>query len=113
MAASLTNVQVLEQLQATKPNSHQFNLRLIETTAVAIHEISVSLFEDKTKSHDEDEIRRFTLWQTPPTVLNDDGRQEVLPHPPPKPTLFYHCRYLNLENYPAGLADAAGYWAEV
>lgn len=104
---------VLEHFQATDPNSHQFNLRLIEITAVAIHEISLSLFEDKTKSHDDDEIRRVTLWQTPPIVLDDDDRQEVLPHPPAKPTLFYHYRYINFEGYPAGLADAAGYWAEV
>lgn len=112
-ATSLINVQVLEQFQATDPDSDQFNLRLIEITAVAIHEIYVSLFEDKNKSHDEDEIHRVTMWQTPPTVINSDGRQEVLPHPPPKPILFYHYRYLNHENYPAGLADAAGYWAEV
>lgn len=106
-------MQVLEQFQATEADSDQFNLRLIEITAVAIHEISVSLFEDKNKSHDEDEIHRVKMWQTPPTVINSDGRQEVLPHPPPKPILFYHYRYLNHENYPAGLADAAGYWAEV
>ena len=112
-ASSLINVQVLEQFQATEPNSHLFNLRLIEITAVAIHEIAVLLFDDKNKSHDEDEIRRFTSWQTPPTIIDDEGRQEVLPHPPPKPTLFYHCLYLNFENYPGGLADVAGYWAEV
>lgn len=105
--------QVLEQFQQTKHDSHQFNLRLIETTAVAIHEISVSVFENKEKSHEEDEISRVALWQTPPTVLNYDGRQEVLHHPPPKPTLFNHYRYNNHENYPAGLADIAGYWAEV
>lgn len=112
-ATSLINVQVLEQFQATEPDSDQFNLRLIEITAVAIHEISVSLFQEKPKPHDENEIHRVTTWQTPPTVINSDGRQEVLPHPPPKPILFYHYRYLNHENYPAGLADAAGYWAEV
>lgn len=112
-ATPLINVQVLEQFQATDPDSDQFNLRLIEITAVAIHEISVTLFGDKNKYHDEDEIHRVTMWQTPPTVINSDGRQEVLPHPPPKLILFYHYRYLNHENYPAGLADAAGYWAEV
>lgn len=106
-------VQVLEQFQQTEHDSHQFNLRLIETTAVAIHEISVSLFRNKAKSHDEDEISRVALWQTPFTVLHSDGRLEVLHHPPPRPTLFNHYRYNNHENYPEGLAETSGYWAEV
>ena len=29
-----------------------------------------------------------------------------------KPTLFFHCDYLDHEQYPNGLADIAGYWAE-
>lgn len=104
---------MLEQFQATDPSSDQFNLRLIETTAVAIHEIAVLASEYKPKSHDEDEIRSVTLWKTPPIVIGGSDYHEILPHLPPHPTLFFHYQYLNHENFPAGLADAAGYWAEV
>lgn len=31
---------------------------------------------------------------------------------PPRPTLFNHPYYVDLEIYPEGLADIAGYWAE-
>lgn len=107
--------QVLEHFQATDPRSHHFNLRLVETAAVAIHEIAISLFEDKPKSHDEDEIRRVTLWQKAPIIVNrhDVPAGEPLPPPSPEPTLFYHYRYLDHESYPAGLGDMAAYWAEV
>lgn len=107
--------QVLEQFQATQPGSHHFNLRLIETTVVVIHEIAISLFEDKTKSHDEDELRCVTLWRKDPIIVNryDVPPGESLPPPSPEPTLFYHSQYLNHESYPAGLGDMAAYWAEV
>jgi hypothetical protein len=109
------NGQVLEQFQATDPGNYHFNLRLIETTVVAIHEVAISLFEDKTKAHDEKEIRRVTLWRKDPIIVNkyDVPPGEPLPPPPPKPTLFYHRRYWYWENYPAGLGDMAAYWAEV
>lgn len=110
---ALIDFQVLEQFQQTEHDSQQFNLRLIETTAVAIHEIAVIIHEHKNKSHGEDEIRSVTLWQTPPLVLDGPDYHEVVPYLPPHPTLFFHYQYLNHENFPAGLADAAGYWAEV
>ncbi|POS80607.1 hypothetical protein DHEL01_v200989 [Diaporthe helianthi] len=112
--AWLRALEVLEQFQATDPGSHHFNLRLVETTAVAIHEIAIWLFEAKPKSHDEDELRRVTLWQKTPTVVQaqDVPAGEPLPPPPPKPTLFYHYQYFYHESYPARLGDMAGYWAE-
>ncbi|KAG8164489.1 hypothetical protein KVR01_006407 [Diaporthe batatas] len=107
-------LDVLEQFQATDPGSHNFNLRLVETTVVAIHEIAIELFEDRNKSHNEEELRRVTLWRMDPIIVNryDVPPGEALPPPSPQPTLFFHSRYLDYENYPAGLGDMAAYWAE-
>lgn len=106
---------MLEQFQAADLGSHHFNLRLVEITVVAIHEIAILLFEDRTKSHNEDELRRVTLWRMDPIVVNryDVPPGESLPPPSPEPTLFFHSQYLDHESYPAGLGDMAAYWAEV
>lgn len=40
-------------------------------------------------------------------ILDNDG----VPYPE-IPTDFYHTEYLDWEQYPQGVADMAGYWAE-
>jgi len=87
-------------------------LRLLELLAEAVHSIAVSLFNLDEKCHVGD-IQKVVNHIEPPEVVVLPGitwtNDKVMP---PYPTLFtfphYHCH----EQYPNGVADIAGYWAE-
>lgn len=100
---------LLDAFQSARPQSRAFHLRLIELTAVAIHQIAVYLFQlgetyhDPATTHGAD-IAAVTQWE--PEPCEDLVRVE------PWPTLFTH-RYFDAYNkYPEGVADMVGYWAE-
>jgi hypothetical protein len=49
---------------------------------------------------------------TPPTPSTPPALPSLIKPRPKDPTIFTHPGYNNWENYPQGVADCAGYWAE-
>ncbi|KAI1861643.1 hypothetical protein JX265_009610 [Neoarthrinium moseri] len=97
--------QVLSRYQAASPGSQLFNTLLVEITALSIHQIAVRLFNLDTSRHKADNVASWTppkenesWWR-----FNPDG---------PLPTLFCHSWYTDYEEYPEGVADMVGFWAE-
>ncbi|KAK4147302.1 uncharacterized protein C8A04DRAFT_34038 [Dichotomopilus funicola] len=70
--------------RASSPNSSDFQTRLVELVAVAVHQIAALLFELDSSLHKDDGV---TDWV------------------PPKSDEYY-------QQYPRGIADMVGYWAE-
>ncbi|OTA98491.1 hypothetical protein M426DRAFT_17356 [Hypoxylon sp. CI-4A] len=86
------------------------DLWLLELTAVALHEISVYLFQKGDCVHDlhhtsesSQTIKYVTEWQRPP-----DDWLPIMSWP----TLFTHPGFTAVEQYPNSVADIVGYWAE-
>ncbi|KAG8158482.1 hypothetical protein KVR01_011604 [Diaporthe batatas] len=98
---------LLENFNNTETGSDEFNLRLVEVVAASIHQLSVILYNKQDKCHVEAEIRSVTSWQR---ARRPSDTWTV--HLAPWPTLFLNHEYLNYDQYPDGLADAAAYWAE-
>lgn len=73
--------------------------------AVSIHQIAVIIFNLGTSLHQNDGI---VNWAPPVTDEFYWAR-----HPNgPLPTLFHHPWYVDHEQYPHGVADIVGYWAD-
>lgn len=100
----LTSPKLINDYRASAPGSRAFKMRLIELVAEAVHEIAVLLFNSGTSLHSDQKI---TSW-TPP---KDDIFWEMNPEGH-WPTLFYHQWYSDHEQYPSGIADMVGFWAE-
>ncbi|KAK4033024.1 hypothetical protein C8A01DRAFT_50313 [Parachaetomium inaequale] len=102
--------QLLQAYQSAPPGHHSFHCRLIELVAVAVHKMAVLLFGQGHRVHDKEpknatsSIDIVSSWQS---RLN---REALIP--PPGPTLFEHVSYGARDQYPDGVADAVGYWAE-
>lgn len=77
--------------------------------ATACHDIAVYLYQldDGVHKHAEHQSWRENKLETLP---EDDlmGRKQL-----PPPTLFWTGAYMDWSRYPNGLADMAGYWAEI
>ncbi|EJT69188.1 hypothetical protein GGTG_13297 [Gaeumannomyces tritici R3-111a-1] len=82
--------QLLRAFNAAKVGSPEFDLRLIEMTAVACHSIAVRLFQMDDGLHKRKRFYSVPLLKTP----------------------FSHRSYIAIEQYPDGEADIVGYWAE-
>ncbi|RFU26480.1 hypothetical protein B7463_g9869, partial [Scytalidium lignicola] len=80
-----------------------FNIRLLEMTAVAIHQIAVQLFKRDESLHKHDGA---TAWERPDSAYANDRVWD------PHPTLFHHVYYVCYNQYPEGVADMVRYWAE-
>ncbi|TQW06614.1 hypothetical protein IF2G_06036 [Cordyceps javanica] len=79
-----------------------FSLRLIELLAVSCHQIAVRLFQLGESRHTQEEYER---WRDEPRDRNRWDWYRA-------PTAFCHRSYLASEQYPNGIADVVGYWAE-
>lgn len=102
---------MLDAFQSTAPRSQAFHLRLIELTAVAVHQIAVYLFQLGETLHDPAstngaDVETVTRWELAPDPEGFGVRVK------PWPTLFTHPHFAAHEEYPEGIADAVGYWAE-
>ena len=73
--------------------------------AVAVHDIAAQLFMLDTSLHKDDGI---AFWVPPE---DDTVFWSHFPKGPP-PTLFRHEWYGDCDQYPDGVADMVGYWAE-
>lgn len=102
----------MQAFQDSLPGSRQFDLRLIEMMANAVHAIAVFLFNLEEKSHKGD-INSVVSWRTPETKIEYlPGEWTTLSTLPPYPSIFTLTAYRFHEEYPHGLADVAAYWAE-
>lgn len=90
-----------------------YKLRLIELVAISVHQIGVRLFQLQPKVHVGD-IEPVTAWKKEAQWVTLEGGRRIFEKDPfePRPTLFFHPNYLDHDQYPEGLADIAGYWAE-
>lgn len=83
-------------------------MRLLELAVIALHKIAVELFQSPHHVHKPEttgdlDITAVTFWERPP-----DGWGRVVPYP----TLFTNPAFQAYEQYPNGVADMVGYWAE-
>lgn len=102
------NPKLLQAYQSAPPSTRLFNLRLLEITAAAVHQIGILLFKLKLLMHvpattNGSDIDTVTRWEPPP-----DKFARIEPHP----TLFSQPYFIAHEQYPDGVADMVGYWAE-
>lgn len=92
------DAQALHRFQSVPADSRASHLPLIELSARAVHRIAVLLFQlDDTYHKNESHVGE---------------RPESDTRPPPFPTPFTLSSYRFQEQYPDGVADLAGYWAE-
>lgn len=90
-------------------------MRLIELIANAVHQIGVYLFQNIESLHKGEGLE---CWKPPPRWRlfheNKSDEEWILDEWPyePFPTLFCVSHYHRYKNYPDGLADVVGYWAE-
>ncbi|KAI0018851.1 hypothetical protein F4780DRAFT_499312 [Xylariomycetidae sp. FL0641] len=98
----------LQTYQNSEFGSAMFELLLIELTAIACHQIAVGLYvvDDGAHKHSEHE-----KWLSEAISRVPEDRPYARRLLPP-PTLFYHRSYKASDQYPNGIADMAGYWAE-
>ncbi|KAK4233456.1 hypothetical protein C8A03DRAFT_38834 [Achaetomium macrosporum] len=102
--------KLLRFFQSAAPGHRSFYCRLIELVAVAVHKLAVLLFKQGHRIHDKlpwkkaFTIDRVTSWQS-----KEDRKRGFAP---PGPTLFAHFSYNASDQYPDGVADVVGYWAE-
>ncbi|KAF4856183.1 hypothetical protein CGCSCA4_v000797 [Colletotrichum siamense] len=96
--------KLINDYRGASVGSRAFKVRLIELVAVAVHQIAVQIFKLDTSLHKEDGI---ASWKPP----KDDLFWEFYPEGS-WPTLFRHEWYHDHDQYPDGIADMVGYWAE-
>ncbi|KAJ3546444.1 hypothetical protein NM208_g1995 [Fusarium decemcellulare] len=93
---------LLHAYQIAAPESRAFQTTLIELVARTIHNIAVWLFKQEPTLPPTNEL---VAWR--PSEENEDFYPNGYP-----PTLFWHPWYHDYDQYPEGVADIAGYWAE-
>ncbi|KIH93158.1 hypothetical protein SPBR_02878 [Sporothrix brasiliensis 5110] len=100
----------LERYAHARAGSVAFCLCLLELLAVACHQIGATLYEwsDADALHS-----RASVLAAIGHELDANRRNRVF-HPSnlPKHTHFYHHSYIYQDQYPRGVADMVGYWAE-
>jgi hypothetical protein len=77
-------------------DSHEFRMRLLEVLAVTCHEVAVVLYE-----HTKPGLRR-----------EGQSAESIIASLEGRPTDLMHEDYDAWEQYPNGVADMVGYWAE-
>ncbi|KAK4149612.1 hypothetical protein C8A00DRAFT_18719 [Chaetomidium leptoderma] len=90
--------KLLQAYQSAAPGYSIFYCRLIELVAVAVYKMAVLLFKQGYQIHDRES-------------RNAASTINLLQFPPPA-TLFAHYSYRARDQYPDGVADIVGYWAE-
>lgn len=83
--------QLCRRYLSASPGSREFKAGLIELMARSVHQIAANIY-------------KFDL---------DMGSHKGLPKGDSQiPTFFLHSQYKDIDQYPDGVADAVGYWAE-
>ncbi|KAB8225497.1 hypothetical protein BDV33DRAFT_96675 [Aspergillus novoparasiticus] len=84
---------VAQAYQDTSIGSRDFKLRLLEMVAISFHDMVAHLFQS---------------FEADPDAWLSRNR---VPHPR-ESTWFYHSDYLDHDQYPLGVPEVVGYWAE-
>ncbi|KAH0597570.1 hypothetical protein MHUMG1_04949 [Metarhizium humberi] len=103
---------LVQAFQNADLGSRQFDLRLIEMVATAVHAIAVYLFNLEEKSHKGDIQGVVTYVEPDKTYEWMPGKWTTREALPAFASIFSHACYTFHEKYPNGAADMAGYWAE-
>jgi hypothetical protein len=102
MSSDRPTLQLIHDFQSAFPGSSEFNTRLIELVARAVHQLAVWLYRQDTSWHKNDALG---LWRP----SEESGRFYPRTFPA---TLLRHAWYCDYDQYPDGIADCVGYWAE-
>ncbi|KAK4131103.1 hypothetical protein BT67DRAFT_445079 [Trichocladium antarcticum] len=100
--ALLMPSQLLVDYESTPLDSPGFATRLIELVARSVHQMAVWLYKQDTNRHKDDALG---TWRPSEKY----GRFYPATFPT---TLFCHPWYRDYDQYPQGIADSVGYWAE-
>ncbi|KAH7245732.1 hypothetical protein BKA59DRAFT_476168 [Fusarium tricinctum] len=100
--------KTLEHFQNSVLGSEEFHLRLIELVVTACHQIGAYLFELDEGAHKH---KFYQDWREKVLYEKECGVQSRRFYDP-LPIAFCHRAYRYYEQYPRGVADVAGYWAE-
>lgn len=84
-----------------------WKLRLLELVAVAVHDIAATLWSLDDGVHKHDELEAWRTSRLESEQLDECERVNLPPH-----TWFWHYDYEDHKQYPKGVADIVGYWAE-
>ncbi|KAI5855531.1 hypothetical protein GGS23DRAFT_443312 [Durotheca rogersii] len=94
---------LLSAFRAASPGSRAFHIRLIGLVARSVHQIAVLLFKQSQIRPESDPL---LSWRP-----SEDSMSRSYPKGFP-PTFFAHKWYRDYDQYPEGVADGVGYWAE-
>ncbi|OAA64739.1 hypothetical protein SPI_03386 [Niveomyces insectorum RCEF 264] len=92
------------EFQAASPGSRAFQARLVELVVRVIHAIAVWIYTNHSPLRPQDD--RLMAWRP------DKGELDWAYRKGYPPTLFVHPWYTAYDQYPDGVADGVGYWAE-
>lgn len=98
----MSPAQAVQGYRDAVPGSRQFDLRLLEITALTLHEMA-----SQVSMQSDNGIHRRPPMQRKPLLFS-----YVEPAPPP-PTDLFHPGYMDHQEYPHGVASMVGYWAEL
>ncbi|KAH6613689.1 hypothetical protein B0J18DRAFT_440694 [Chaetomium sp. MPI-SDFR-AT-0129] len=92
----------LRSYESASEGSPAFTTSLVELVARSLHHIGAWLYRQDRNRHKEDALGR---WR--PSEHHAWGSPKTFPY-----TLFCHAWYRDYDQYPGGIADSVGYWAE-
>lgn len=87
----IRNSQLVSRYLAASPGSKAFKTALIELMTVSVHQIAAYIYN---------------------LDLDMGSRKKLAKEDSKIPTFLLHSQYKDIDQYPDGVADAVGYWAE-
>ncbi|OAA55876.1 hypothetical protein SPI_08083 [Niveomyces insectorum RCEF 264] len=96
------------EYQAASPGSRAFQTRLIELVARVVHAIAVWVYKTQGPLRPKDD--RLMAWR--PDKDGSEAIRKYFYRNGFPPTFFVHPWYKAYDQYPDGVADGVGYWAE-
>lgn len=98
--AGINSAQVAQNYQNAPSGSRENNLRLLETAAASVHSLAGMIYASK---HEDMDVN-------PPEPPG--GHLPQFHHTDGYYVNFYHTEYKRFEDFPFGLLNVVGYWAE-
>ncbi|KAH8758879.1 hypothetical protein F5883DRAFT_565166 [Diaporthe sp. PMI_573] len=95
---------ILQDFQKAGPETKEYFLSLIELLARSCHQIAARLFQLDDGFHKHS---IYEAWRDAPIDPQSNPWRVA-----PLPSAFCHGSYVFHEQYPHGIADVVGYWAE-
>lgn len=99
----MTSHQLLRDFQGARPGTKEHILALIELLARSCHEIAARIFQL------DEGVHKHALYEAWRDAQDEDLLKPGCKRPP---CTFSNTEYQFYEQYPNGIADVAGYWAE-